>query len=563
MLLRNLIALASFTALSGMSPRADAVQWHITPVVESGAVTRLDMSLSFPGDADGVTEVQLPDEWGGERELYRGLWDIRATGGEVDAASPPGKLVLRHAPGAHLRLDWKVGSGPDAPDAKLGGNDYRPRFAPDHFYFIGFTVLPQPDSLSETTAARVTLDRPDGLTLVSDLDHAGPSGRTTFGNLSQSAVFGGNLRLIESGKARLALVGTFDTLDDAFWQQTFTAIASAERRYWSSGDEPFLVTVIAEPLEPGSYSIGGTGLGDAFSLFSGANMQAEDAAPLIAHEMMHTWIPHRIGRMPEEDEARHYWLSEGFTDWATFRVLVREGLWSPADFAKAFNQAAEAFDISPVRTATASDIADGFWSSQEMSRLPYQKGMLIAAWLDAGIRGRTKGKSDLDDVLLRMQRAASRDTDAYAYDLLVREVKKVAGWDVAAELDAMAMQGAPVTLAEDTFAPCGKVTVTAGPIWERGFDFSATAAAGWKIQGVEESSRAYEAGLRNDMELRSWSEDSRDRTPEKEATALVTEGDGVRAITWLPASREDFPVRSLLLADVANDAACARRLSGE
>lgn len=560
--MRNLIVLAACTALCAMAPKGEAVDWHITPVVEGGAVTRLDMSLTFPGDADGETLVQMPDEWGGERELWRAIHDVRATGAEILPVETPGQIVLRHKPRAHLRLDWKLGGGPDAPPAKTGGNDYRPRFAKDHFFVIGFAALPQPETLTDASPAHVTLDRPAGLTLVSDLDHAGPSGRAPFGDLVQSTLFGGNLRLIESGSARLALVGTFDTLGDAFWEETFTAIASVERRYWSTGDEPFLVTVIAELSAPESYSIGGTGLGDAFSLFASTNMKGEDAVPLIAHEMMHTWVPGRIGRMPQ-DEARHYWLSEGFTDWTTFRVLVREGLWSPADFAKAFNEAARAFDTSPVRAATADDIAARFWTSQEMSRLPYQKGMLIAAWLDAGIRERTKGKQDLDDVLHRMQRAAARDPDAYAYDLLVRAVKDVARWDVAAELDAMAMKGGPVTLAEEIYAPCGPLSITTGPIWERGFDFSATAAADWKIQGVTETSRAYEAGLRNDMELRAWSEDSRDRSPDKAATAKVTDGDGVREITWLPASREEFPVRSLDLDAGADPAACIRRLSGD
>lgn len=565
MRLKILVSFAVLPLLFGGASRPEAVNWQIVPVVTEGVITGFDMALSFPGDQDGETVLRMPDDWGGERELYRGLWDIKAPGTELVAAETPGELVLRHKPGAQLTLNWKVGGGPDAPPAKQGGNDYRPRFTPDYMLVIGYTALPWPETVSNETPAHVVLERPDGITLISDLDHAAPSGRTTFGDLAQSVMFGGNIRIISAGSAHLAITGQFEETDDAFWQDTFTRIAAAERRYWKSKDQPFLVTVIAETYDPEVLSFGGTGLGDAFSIFAGANMPRTDVAPLIAHEMMHSWIPHKIGRMPEEDEARMYWLSEGFTEWSTFRLLTRAGIWSADDFAAAFNTSAEAFDMSSFREATADEISDGFWSNPDIGRLPYQKGLLIASWLDGQVRERTKGKRDLDDVLLAMQGAAKRQPDASAHDLLIKSVKKVARWDASVEIEAMAMQGGAVDLPADVFEPCGEITMSGRKMWERGFDFSATAANSWKIQGVAEGSRAYEAGLRNGMELRKWSESSDDRDPAKEATAGVTDGDGVKFITWLPEGQDVRQVRKLGLSSGASaqqEAACLKLLSG-
>ncbi len=565
MLFRTGSIAAAIALLFGAAPPEEVIDLSVAPVLEDGHVTHIDFALTFAGDADGETVLNPPDQWGGQRELYRGLRDFSARGASLEPGTDAAHLVLRHAPGATVTLTWTLGGGPDAPPAKRGGNDYRPRFTPDYFFFIGYTALPRPDHVSDNASSRVRLDHPDGLPLVSDLEHA-PEGLTTFDALGQSALLGGDIRIIDAGGgARLGLVGKFDTVDDTYWQDTFGRISRAERAYWNSKDAPFLVTVIAEQLGPDVYSIGGTGLGDAFSIFASANIDGKDVAPLLAHEMMHSWIPHRIGRMPEEDEARQYWLSEGFTDWASFRVLVREGVWSATDFAEAFNKSANAFDLSPVRNADADAIAAGFWSGPDMGRLPYQKGMLIASWLDGKIREKTKGRRDLDDVLLRMEKAAAKDDQAGIYDLLVRSVKKVAGWDPSADLEAMAMQGGPVSLPEDVFAPCGRVVVEERAVWERGFDFAATQAAGWKIQGVIEGSAAWEAGLRDGMQLRSWSENSNDRDPMKEKTAQVTDGDGVRAITWRPMGRETRTVRSLeLAADLSakEETACLKRLSG-
>jgi predicted metalloprotease with PDZ domain len=41
--------------------------------------------------------------------------------------------------------------------------------------------------------------------------------------------------------------------------------------------------------------------------------------------------------MPMRDEASDYWLSEGFTDFYTFRLLVRDGIWSNEQYADAVN----------------------------------------------------------------------------------------------------------------------------------------------------------------------------------------------------------------------------------
>ncbi|MBK8543341.1 MAG: hypothetical protein IPL62_07075 [Caulobacteraceae bacterium] len=37
------------------------------------------------------------------------------------------------------------------------------------------------------------------------------------------------------------------------------------------------------------------------------------------------WTPAQIGGLPQEGEPSQYWLSEGFTDFYTARMLVRGG----------------------------------------------------------------------------------------------------------------------------------------------------------------------------------------------------------------------------------------------
>lgn len=548
--------------------RSETVLWEITPAVADGAVTHVDLVLRFEGSALGETEIALPDEWGGERELYRGLSGFQAEGASLLPGDAPARLRLTHEPGATITLSWQIGAGEDnPPDTKQGyGNDYRARFAPDHFLIIGYTALAKPAHISDTAPAEVRLHMPEGLHFVSDLEHGAAGRFLTMNDLKQSVLFGGDIRIIDAGNGgRLALAGSFDHIADTQWQESFLRIAADQRAYWHTGAEPFLVTVSAMEMPPGHYSVGGTGLGDAFALFASRNMRFEDAEEIVAHEMMHSWIPNRIGRMPEDEQPASYWLSEGFTNWVTWRTLVRGGIWTPQVYAEAFNKSVAAHDISPVRHATGAEISAGFWRSRDLQALPYHRGMLIAVWLDLEIRERTGGRLDLDDILLAMQDAAPTAPETLVTDLLVQKLSDATGWDAREAIEAAALSGADIVLPTDVFAPCGEIVLENQPAWERGFDFDATAAAGWIVQGTARGSRAWEAGLRNGMQLIAWSETSADYESPSEKTAKVSVGGQEVELIWLPARREARPVRKLRIAEnVLPQAtvACQKRLGG-
>lgn len=91
----------------GGSARGETVWWDITLHVAGGAVTGLSFALAFPGDADGETEFSLPDDWGGENQLYLGLSDIAAKGAASTPGDDPASLRLTHAPGADITLTWQ------------------------------------------------------------------------------------------------------------------------------------------------------------------------------------------------------------------------------------------------------------------------------------------------------------------------------------------------------------------------------------------------------------------------------------------------------------------------
>lgn len=536
-------------------PRVD---YEMRPVFENGALVAIQFDLRFRGDADGQTELRLPDAWGGQQELWRGVEALAVvSGATMREGAGPESRVLNHAPRARIHVRYRVIQDWDGEPA-AGGNPYRPVIRPGYFHLIGNAVIVEPQVGPESPVRFRMRDLPRGWTFASDLEHR----NLILGILRDSISVGGDFRILHGAdrNIRVAIRGAWSFTDAAFVEEV-TSIIRGQRAYWGDPSSPYLVTVI--PLtapNPGSLSVGGTGLSDAFGFFATPNAQAGRITRTLAHEGTHTWIPHRIGGMPTQGEAYDYWLSEGFTDFLAFRLLVRDGVWTPQQWAEDFNFMLRAYAQSSARTAPNARIGTDFWSDYAMQQLPYQRGRFLATWWDARLRAQGR---DMDDVLLAMRdRAAARDP--------LRAVQMfpgvIAGFgvDVSADLTTYVESGAAIFLPEDLLAPCGRIVTRQAYRFHRGFDIEATSANNNVISGVDPNLPAYAAGMRNGQVL--VRRDGGDiGNAEVEIAYVVRDGETERTIRYMPRSREMFTLQEVVLAsplEGAQLAACRAVLGG-
>jgi predicted metalloprotease with PDZ domain len=485
------------------------VSLRVQPIFADGAYTALDAQFTFRGCKSGRTVVNLPANWGGETELYKAIRDLKIVrGGRMEAAEAAWQRVILHKPNATIELRYRLVD--DAASAssrpKETGNDYRARFTKTHFHVLGNTVALQSECVPLSAPARFQIvGMPKGAAFASDLEHQAMGRKLTQLDLVESILVGGDFRVIDAGGgARLAIRGTWST-PDTVWRDKFNAIARAQRAYWRAGDEPFLVTVqqVAES-EPGHISVGGTGRSDAFAFHATPNAPIDTIVKIMSHEMMHTWVPRAIGLLPRKDEPLSYWLSEGFTDWASWRVLVRGGIWAPEDFALAFNEAVKDYEGSPVKALPNQAILERFWAEQPVQRLPYLRGMLLATYWDGEVQRATKGAKRFDDVLFEMQRLAKIDEGSVhrSAPILIRDaMKNVAGLDIAKDVERFVDAGEAVAIDEQHFAPCGTFATLQRRTFHRGFDIEATLKSDNTIMGTVVGGPAYNAGLRDGMKL--------------------------------------------------------------
>lgn len=533
----------------------------------SNGFDQLQITLSFRGAASGITEIDLPHEWGGAVNLGRNISGLSVTGARLGVAASPHQRLLRHRPGARITLRYVV-TGSDFLTKPIlgqhGSAEYHPIIERDFFHVLGSTVVPRLPHLSGKTPVVFRMEGlPADARFASDLQHDG----LTLAGVYQSVAVGGAFRLIEAGEmARLAVRGTFDNRDDAGWAESFARVAQSVEAYWKTSGGPYLVTVLGmAPPEPGWVSVGGTGLGDAFAFFTTSNADVDTLDRVMAHEKNHSWVPRRIGGVdPELDvESEGYWLSEGLTDFVTHRAMVRGGLWSPQRFVEQFNNDLAEYDRLSIRSMPNRESATLFWSSAEGQRLPYLRGMLFATWVDRELRRQSRGEVSLRDVLLAMQERAREGKMAGAAvvpatELFRREVV-AAGLDLSGPLERFIDKGEPIELPDDILGPCGTFRSEERPVYELGFDGRKTAENGAVVQGVIEGSAAWRAGLRNGMRMIGRTAGTPGDSSSEATFEVESEGQR-KSLTWIPAGT-GLETRRRVIGDPVQSENCRAYLS--
>lgn len=567
--MRLLAVIAAVAALGTLgAARQDPVEYSLAPVFEGEALKAVAIEARFRGEADGETRVRLPDSWGGQTKLYEHLSPIAVQGGELTMESP-GVAVIRHKKRARITLSYQVGSGyaGEPPDA----SPYRPIIRPTWFNLLGEAIFVEPEDQYQAPARFQWRDWPKSWTIASDLDH-GKQRRLRVGDVMQSISVGGPdfhivSRPIEGGVVRLAMRGEWDFTPDRF-ADLVSSVLDAQRKFWGDMKGPYFVTLI--PIDGGGVvsSIGGTGRGDAFAMFATPNATDDALRYVIAHEHIHTWVPRALGRMPRGEEAGSYWFSEGFTDFYTYRTLLRTGVWSLEEFAKYANESIAAYDASPVRAEPNSRIVEDFWNDPYVDKLPYQRGMLLAFHWDARIREATNGAKDLDDVIFLMRRwreaAKTVDEVAYVRDGFAKATKEIAGLDITQDLARYVDAGEPVVLPADLFGTCARIVTENRRTFDRGWDPEATGKAGNRITGLKPDSPAYAAGLRDGMQV-VRREAGVVGDARVEYGLRVQAGDGERLIRFMPEGKGTFSQRQIVITpdlDAAARKTCEARIGG-
>lgn len=145
------------------------------------------------------------------------------------------------------------------------------------------------------------------------------------------------------------------------------------------------------------------------------------ALATAAHEFFHVWNVKRLRPVElgpwdftRPLNTRGLWIAEGITNYYGHLIMRRAGLWNDARVLKTFTDQITEVDNSPgsklmsaEESSLSAPLIDDAPHAQETNLANtsisyYPKGEIIGVVLDLLIRGKTKGKASLDDVMRRM-----------------------------------------------------------------------------------------------------------------------------------------------------------------
>jgi predicted metalloprotease with PDZ domain len=147
----------------------------------------------------------------------------------------------------------------------------------------------------------------------------------------------------------------------------------------------------------------------------------ERALGTVSHEFFHVWNVKRLRPLElgpwdftHPLATRSLWIAEGFTNYYGRLMLRRSGLWNDAQFLEAEAETierTESLQGNLLMSAEESSLSAPFLDRAEHAQSTnlqntsvsyYPKGELIGMVMDLLLRGRTKGKTSLDDVMREM-----------------------------------------------------------------------------------------------------------------------------------------------------------------
>ncbi len=502
---------------------AAEVSYHLDPVMKDGALSAVELTIRFKADRNGRTRLDLPDHWGGGEHFYDRLKGLEITGATSVSAPKPARRMIVSKPLAPITVRYRIEAnrtaGQEVPDE---GNYSYPVVAPDWFYITAPGLIATVDG-RDVGDVHFGWALPEGWHGATNLEYPLPKDMQT--SADQAVLLAGKdvqiaTLKVPSGELRVAWRGKFTGFDADGFNSAVSDIIGAEQAFWGEGQRHFLVTLA--PTEPvAGRSIRGSGLGQSFAMVAAPDTDMAGLKIILAHEYFHSWNPVWLGGFDEDNEKAEYWFSEGFTDYYGRKLAYESKAVDAAQFMAAWNEALKAYASSPYRTTPNTIVTEKFWSDDQVQKLPYQRGSMLAAMLDT--RWRAQGKS-IDGFMHVLRAQAKADTAARApHRPLMERLNRAAkayGVDFGDLIDRYMITGEAMILPEDAF-PGFRVVTQDLPVRDLGYDPDKSRAAG-AFSGVAADGPAYAAGIREGM--KRLKVDSQNGVDGRETITAIVEG---------------------------------------
>lgn len=355
-------------------------------------------------------------------------------------------------------------------------------------------ILALPESASPRIDTRVTWQLAQGETAVTSYGEGDYTGTFTLARLNDTLFLAGPVTIYrrpgqasDDGLTIYGLGVAREKLEGAGgWASA--AYAAEVKGFRLEGHRPYRFMVRSFT---GGSGPSGRAAEHSFMLYvpPGADPGTDDLHYVVAHEMVHS-----LARYLEKEDVDGDWYTEGLANYLGITVPGAAGLYTPERYAGLVEAESTSYYTNARRSLPNTELAKTAWLGRNAWLLPYNRGAMYFADLDAKLKAHGAGVTVLDlanEMSARIDAGAPSDRTTWL-DVL----SKHAGAWAFDDWNAM-MEGKTIFPADGAFGACMHSRRTDVRIFDLGFATPVGLSAGSTIGGLVPGSRAAQAGLRD------------------------------------------------------------------
>ncbi|WP_426700991.1 hypothetical protein ACPPVV_16690 [Rhodanobacter sp. Col0626] len=464
-----------------------AVTYSFIPARGSEAPLTLELDTLEPGlqrSTDVVTDLVVSDDRGPLALGRRVRRDNDAGSHETWTTAHPTSGAVKVSYRMHVARNMVTKRGPQFDLQAAGGGVSGG--------YVGFLVLPDISGGSFDTHVRWHLL--PGETAVSSYGEGDYRGIFTAEKLTDTLFLAGPVMTYrapgqtkDAGLEVYALGVAQEQLKQA-GDWTARAHAAEVKAFNLSGDRPYRFMIRSYD---GGANASGRAAEQSFLLYvpQGSDPGTNALHYIVAHEMVHS-----LARYLEKENIDGDWYTEGTANYLAITVPDAAGLYTPAQYLELVKAESAGYYTNAQRSLPNSKLAATVWSGRNAWLLPYNRGTMYLADLDAKLR--THGtKVTVLALVNEMSKRINAGEPSDRHTWLDVLSKRVGPWAIDDWNDMMS--GNVIFPAKGAFDSCMQSRKEDVRIFDLGFSSPVRLIAGSTIGGLVHGSNAERAGLRN------------------------------------------------------------------
>jgi len=391
-----------------VSPKLD----QTTPV--------LQIKFDYKSDDKGLITLRYENDSWGDRDIFNCINSLEVVPKpeSIDFVKDSSQITIKTAPNSSHTIRYEIKQ--DYKGLTLNEKRYRPMIDSSYFHVLGMRLFMIPERVFPSDSAKAKIKINFLLKDTKGLYHSsfGESYNQTIDvvreDLYASFFIGGDFRkytfTLENDTVYFLTRGNWKSFTDQDIFQLLKETIMSQNKFWNDPrGGNFSVSLV--PTYETWYSIGGSGFSTSFISFASNNEKVtfNHIRWLYNHELLHKWIGRTI---LNENEVEQYWFSEGFTDYYSYKLQLKNNHLQVAGYIDILNKEVIIPHYKdPVKNVPNSQLTfQEYWSNYaKYQKLPYRRGLLYAFLIDNQIKKASNHTKSLDNLMQEFLELALKD----------------------------------------------------------------------------------------------------------------------------------------------------------